>query len=177
MINLLPPAYQKELKQEENRRLTVILGMLFLVFLISLILILFSVKLYIQGQLASVKILADSEEKTLLTPQIQDLQGKINSANRNLAKLALFYGSQISAVGILEKIFKTIPSEIYLTAFSWQKDTSQVTISGFSPTREVLFNFQRNLEAAKEFTDFNFPSQNWIKSSNIDFYVSFKIAK
>ncbi len=177
MINLLPPRYQQELRQEENRRLILILGTLLLIFLISVTLILFSVKLYIQGQLESVKVLVDLEEKTLQTSVIQNLRERVNSVNQNLSKLNAFYEEQISSISILEKVFKTLPPEIYLSAFSWQKNTSQVAISGFSPNREVLFLFQKNLEEAKEFGEIRFPTQNWIKPADIDFYVTFKISR
>ena len=175
MINLLPPRYQQELRQEENRRLILILGMIFLIFLISVILILFSVKLFIQGKLESVNVMLDLEEKTLQTSEIQSLRERINSVNQNLSKLNAFYEKQISSISILEKVFKTLPPEIYLSAFSWQKNTSQVAISGFSPNREVLFLFQKNLEESKEFSGIELPTQNWIKSVNIDFRVTFKI--
>ena len=175
MINLLPLRYKEQLKQEENRKLVLISGIIFLIFLISLILILFSIKLHIQGQLESVKVLADLEEKTMEKSEIQILKGKINLSNQNLSKLKSFYKKQVSSVDILEKIFNTVPAEIYLTAFSWQKNTSQVTISGFSPHREILFVFQQNLEQTEEFTEIIFPPQNWIKSTDIDFHVSFKI--
>jgi len=177
MINLLPPRYQQELRQEENQRLILILGTLFLIFLISVTLILFSVKLYIQGQLESVNILLDLEEKTLQTSGIQDLRERIDSVNQNLSKLNAFYEKQISSISMLEKVFKTLPPEIYLTAFSWQKNTSQVAISGLSPNREILFLFQKNLEESKEFSGIELPTQNWIKPVDIDFRVTFKIAK
>ena len=177
MINLLPPLYQQELRQEENRRLILILGMLFLIFLISVTLILFSVKLFIQGKLESVNVLLNLEEKTLQTSEIQSLRERINSINQNLSKLNAFYEKQISSISVLEKVFKTLPPEIYLSAFSWQKNTSQVAISGFSPNREVLFLFQNNLEESKEFSGIELPTQNWIKPVDIDFRVTFKISR
>ena len=81
-------------------------------------------------------------------------------------------------IGVLEKIFKVLPPEIKLTAFSWKKSTDQISISGFSPNREVLFSLQKNLEGENQFIDkstISFPPQNWIKSSDIDFSVTFKL--
>ncbi len=176
MINLLPPSYREELHREENRKLISILGMLFLLFLVSLILILFSAKIYIQGQLDSVKVLANLEEKTLNTSEIKSLAQEINSTNKNISKLGAFYKKQNDTTGILGEIFKTLPPEIKLTALSWQRDTGQISISGFSPAREILFTLQKNLEGATEFEEINFPPQNWIKASNIDFYVTFKLS-
>jgi len=52
-----------------------------------------------------------------------------------------------------------------------------VAISGLSPNREILFLFQKNLEESKEFSGIELPTQNWIKPVDIDFRVTFKIAK
>lgn len=177
MINLLPPQYKSELKKEENWKLILILGILFLIFLISLISILLAIKFYLQGELELTKASLDLEEKSLKTSGIQDLREKIKLFNQNLSKLNNFYEKQTSAITILEKIFKTLPPEISLTSFSWQKNTSQVALSGFSPNREVLLRFQKNLQEVKEFTEIDFPAQNWIKPTDIEFYVTFKIKK
>ena len=175
MINLLPPQYKEELKQEENYRLILILGILILIFLISLILILFSTEIYIQGQVKSAKILVDLEEEHFQTSEIQLLREKIILANQNLTKLNSFYQTQISSTEILEKISETFPSGIYLTSLSFQKSTSQISLFGFSPTRETLFKFKENLEERKEFTEIYFPPSNWVKPTNINFQVTFEV--
>lgn len=175
MINLLPPQYKEEFKQEENWRLVLILGILILISLISLILILFSTEIYIQGQVKSAEILVDLEEEHFQAPEIQLLRGKITLANQNLAKLNSFYQTQINSTEILEEISETFPSGIYLTSFSFQKSTSQISLFGFSPTRETLFKFKENLEEREEFTEIYFPPSNWVKPINVNFQITFKV--
>jgi hypothetical protein len=177
MINLLPSSYKEELRQEEDYRLTIILGFLFLIFLTSLILILFSIKIYIQVQAESLKTVLDLQEKNIQTPETQELTSKIVSDNQNLAKLASFYNSYTNSTDILAEIFQNVIDGIHLTSFSWQKDTSQVAFFGIAQNREVLFDFKQKLESQKEFTNFNFPTTNWVKASDIDFNVTFKINK
>lgn len=175
MINLLPPQYKEELKQEENWRLVLLLGILILVFLISIILILFAIKFHIGGRVESEKTLVNLEEKYSQTSEIKELRQKIILANQNLSKLNSFYSFQVSPSEILEKVSKTIPSGIYLTAFSWQKNTSQISLAGFSPERKILFEFKENLEKEKEFTEIYFPPSSWINPVDINFYITFKI--
>lgn len=175
MINLLPAQFKEELRQEENWKIISILGTLFLIFLISLTLILFSIKIYIQGQIESQKILVNLERKTAQTSEFQSLLEKMNSANQNISKLSSFYRKEIRPSEILEKISQILPPSMYLTAFSWQKANSQITFSGFSPTREILFQFKKNLEEKKEFTEIYFPPQSWIKSIDINFNLNFKL--
>ena len=175
MINLLPPKEKEELTWEESWKLVLILGMLSLIFLISLSLILFSIKTYISGELKSQKILVELEEKRLEVSEVKDLQKKVVALNQNLFKLDSFYQNQISLTKILEKVSETLPPGIYLTDFSFQKDISQIRISGFSPERETLFEFKRELEKEKDFREIYFPASNWVKPREIDFYLTFKL--
>lgn len=175
MINLLPPRKKEILIQIEYWKLTLILGILVLVFLISFSLILLSVKTYISGKLGSEKILVEIKEKQLETSEMEDLQKKITAANQNLSKLDSFYQSQANLTKILEEISKTLPSGIYLTSFSYRKDISKIELSGFSPEREALFELKKNLEKEKNFQEIYFPPSNWIKPIEIDFYATFKI--
>ncbi len=172
-INLLPPKAKTELFEEELKKLIIILGVLILIFLFSLTLILFSVKSHISGQVGSQKTLVDLDKKQFETPEIQTLREKIILINQNLLKLDSFYQKRVNLTETFKKISEIIPPEMYLTVFFYQKETFQISISGFASNRETLFEFKKNLE--KEFPDSYFPPQNWIKPTAIDFQVNFKI--
>ena len=175
MINLLPPQYKAEFKEEENWKLTLILSLLFLIFLVCLILILFSIKISISGQVEAQKILLLQEEKNFEESQIQNLEEKITTSNQVIFKLNSFYQDQISLAGILEKIFETLPSSVYLTTLAFNLD--QFSLFGYSPTREILLEFKKNLEKEELFEEIYFPPSNWVKPFDIDFSVNFKIVK
>jgi Tfp pilus assembly protein PilN len=175
MINLLPPQYKAELKEEENWKLTLILSILFLTFLVCSALILFSIKISISGQLEAQKILLLQEEEKFEESQIQSLEEKITISNQTLFKLNSFYRSQNNLTEILEKISETLPSSVYLTTLDL--NLAQISLSGYSPTREILLEFKKNLEKEKLFEEIYFPPSNWVKPSNIDFSVNFKVAK
>ncbi len=168
MINLLPLSEKKALIQEENWKIVLILGFLVLIFLISLILILFSIKISISGQVESQKIF-------LSQPYPQDIEKMIEIANQNLSKLNSFYQSQIYLTKILERTSINLPPKAYLTSFSYQKEGEKVSLLGFAPTREILLEFKKNLEREKDFTEIYFPSQNWVEPIDINFSVTFKI--
>ncbi len=84
---------------------------------------------------------------------------------------------------ILEKISKILAPGIYLTNLSLNKPSDlqgnrvEVTISGFSETRENLSLFKKNLEEEKDFKDVYFYPSSWIKPTDIDFYLTLKIEK
>lgn len=186
MINLLPPQQKEELLEEGKYNLVLILGILFLIFLISLILILFSIKIFISGEVEVQRILLSAEEKRFKESQIQNLEEKINTSNQTLSKLNLFYQNQLNLTEILEKISAALPLEAYLTTFSLnpistpaggetQKYLAQVSLGGFSPTREILLGLKEALEKEELFGEIYFPPSNWVKPTDIDFSVTLRI--
>ena len=175
MINLLPPQYKAELKEEENWKLTLILSILFLIFLVCSALILFSIKASISGQVEAQKILLLQEEKKFEESQIQNLEEKITVSNQALLKLNSFYQSQTTSTEILEKISETLPTGVYLTILNF--NPAQISLFGFSPNREILLEFKQNLEKEQTFGEIYFPPSSWVKPTDIDFSVNFKIAK
>jgi len=179
MINLLPQEEKKEIIQEENWKLIIILGTLVLIFFICLSLILFSIKTFVSGEVEAERILSRQKEKELENPQMQSLQQSLTTFNRTLFQLESFYGQQLNLSDILERISATVPSGIYLTDLSfsnnYQKKEKICNLSGFSSTREKLLEFKDRLEKEGSFKEIYFPPSDWMKATNINFILSFKL--
>ena len=179
MINLLPPAEKEELLFGEQQNLVLILGVLFFSFLISLSLILFSIKISLLGNLEVQKTLLEEAEKE--TSSRKDLKEIIENSNLTFSNLNSFYQKGLDLTQVLEKISKLLPSGAYLTNFNFnlppQKEAflAQISLSGFSESREVLLSFKENLEKEAEFVAVYFPPENWVKPSEINFTVNFKL--
>ena len=181
MINLLPTEYKKEIAQEENWKLVMILGILVLFFFICLSLILLSVKIFVSGETEAQKILVEQKEKELLAPQMQALQQNLTNFNQTLFQLESFYQNQFKITKTLEQISTVFPSEIYLTNLSvspqikeeggWQ---TSYNISGFSPDRDKLLKLKENLDKEGSFQEVYFPPVSWMKIANINFTATFK---
>ena len=173
MINLLPPIEKEKLSMEKNRRIVIILWILLLFFLTSSILILFSIRTYIQAQVRSQQYLLTEAKKEKNQSEIENLKEEINSINLNLTKLNSFYQNGIYLSDILDKISKTLPKELYLTNLSLVFPS--VSLSGFAPTTETLFEFKENLEQEPGFKEISFPPANWVDLTDIDFSITFII--
>jgi Tfp pilus assembly protein PilN len=177
MINLLPPSQKEELKQEERFKLVLILGIIILAFLISLILILFSIKFSLLADLEVQRIYFDQRKKELGDPKIQELEEKIKNYNLILSQLKVFYQEEVNLTSILKKISQTLPQGIYLTTLNFNPQNSQFSLTGFSPNREILLQFKENLEKTENLKEIYFPATNWILAKDINFLVNFKITK
>lgn len=151
-----------------------ILGLVVLTFFVSLALVLFSVRIYVKAQAESVKFLVEAERTRLQSTQTAELREKITKGSQNISKLNSFYKNKVETTKILETIFQIVPKQISLTSLSWRRE-GVVAISGFSPTREVLFELRNNLQSEVRFSDINFPPQNFVKPTNIDFQATFKV--
>lgn len=180
MINLLPPIEKENLLLEKKKRIVIILWILVLFFLVCLILILFSIKTYIQSQVESQKTLLIEAQKEFEQSEVQELRAKINSTNSTLTKLNSFYQEKIYLPQILERISATLPQEMHLTGLSVvflsdKKDGIKVSLSGFAPTVEHLVEFKNNLDGEASFKETSFPPENWVNPKDIDFFVTFKV--
>ena len=106
---------------------------------------------------------------------MQELKAKTKEYNLILSKLKNFYQSQPDLTSILAKISSAFPEETYLTSFSFNSRTSQVSLTGFSPTDEILLQFEENLKRTEGLKEVVFPRDTWLQSTNINFLVTFKI--
>jgi len=172
LTNLLPPKNKTELFEEKIKNLIIVLGTLLLLSLFSFSLILFGIEKYVSSQVDLEKMKLDLEKKEIETSEIQDLRKKTTSLNQILSQLDSFYQKQNKLSLVFNKIAEILPPQMYLTNFSYQRESNRISISGFAPTREILFSdFKRNLE--KEFPDADFSApQNW-KPIDIDFQITF----
>jgi len=175
MINLLPPQQKEELLGEEKLRLVLTLGIIISAFLISFTLILFSIKTSFSADLEIQETYFEQRKKELESPGIQELEKKIKNYNLTLARLETFYQGQLDLTSILEKISQTLPEKTYLTTLNFNPQTSQFSLTGFSPNREKLLQFKENLEKTEGLKEIYFPPANWLQATNINFSVNFKI--
>ncbi len=169
MINLLPSVQKEEILKEEQFKIVLNLGIMILAFLLSLFLILLSIKIFLASQLEVQKVVL--AEKELEISQLEDLKKKIKEYNSTLSKLNSFYQNQISPSKVLEKISSLLPGKTYLNSFNFS--SKKVSLSGFCPDTKTLLLFKENLEKEDGFSQIYFPISNWIQPTNINFLVNF----
>jgi hypothetical protein len=175
MINLLPQSEKNILKIIEKEKIILILEIILFCFFLCLILILFSIKIQVAGKVEAEKIILNQEKKEFENLGNKNASEDIILINKKISELKSFYEKQFSMMGVLERVSKTLPDEVYLNNFSYTNNDSRVTLSGFSKNQEGLLEFKKNLEQDKNFQDIFFPLSSWIKKENIDFSLNFKL--
>jgi hypothetical protein len=180
MINLLPPEEKEKLFLKKKERLVTILGITVLVSLICLILILSSIKLYIEAEAIYQKIVLEQTEKKYQTPDFLNFKDTIQKYNKIVIQLKNFYNQkQYSSQSL--KIISDIqrPEGIYLTGLSLNNDENKkikVTATGISDSRENLLIYKKNIEENKKIENLYFSPETWINPENINFSLTFEIS-
>jgi Tfp pilus assembly protein PilN len=177
MINLLPPEEKTKIIARKKLTLVLIFEAAISLFLISLLLISFSIRIYLAGEIETQKITVLGEEKGVSSSTISEFQQKIKDLNEDLEKTAVFYETRISVPGTLARVSELLPPGSYLTNISFLQGVSgvEMTISGFAQDREGLLTFKKGLESEKSLTKVNFPQSNWVSPTNIDFSFTAEI--
>ncbi len=180
MINLLSSKEKLVLIEEENQKLILILGTILFLALLCFALILLSIKIHISGELETQKIFL--EQKKLDSSSIQEVEQEIKHQNLSFLELKTFYEKDFRKSEILEMVSQKLPPNTYLTNFRLstvmlkeKENELSISLSGFSPDRDVLMEFQKNLESEDMFQEIDFPASCWVKPNDIDFLVSFKV--
>ncbi len=177
MINLLPPGEKKQIADETNARIIFVLGIGFMIFLLVLFLSALFINVKLNGSLQADRILLNAAKEDFKKSGNVEVQKKLEADNQKIYQISTFYEGQSSLVSALELISDALPGGIYLTNLSYREDSGSFQISGFSPTRDNLYNLKNNLEKATAFKDVVFPPSDWLKPMDIDFQVNFKLSK
>jgi len=178
MINLLPPDEKNAYIQEKNWKIVLIWGINFLFFLTFLTLVLLAIKFYTAGQVEKQKMFIAKTEEGLDTAERKNLQKRAREFNETFNTLNSFYQKQPVFNDLIERLTANLPLDVYLTGISVTTNSSWravLTISGFSPTRDSLLSFKKNLESQADFYEVTFPPSSWVQPTDIIFNVSFKV--
>jgi Tfp pilus assembly protein PilN len=172
-LNLLPPEEKKKIKLLQFSNLLVSFGfwLLFLMIIFSLLMVSVFVFLHIISNAQSG--LMEQREKNEKTQALFEVEEKISETNKSINQIYKKQEEMIVWTPILEKTSEIIPEGVYLNAFSYNKSSERVNISGYAETREALLEYEKNLKESEYFKEVESPLSNIIKKEDIEF--SFQI--
>lgn len=178
MINLLPNEEKQKNIEEKKRRVLIVFWFYAFFFLCVFSIVLFFINNYVKTEIEIAQILLSSEEKGFEGQGIKGIQSQISEANRILAKVNSFYSKKPYFGDVISKLSEAIPSGIYLNNISMVAEKEggfKFSLAGLALAREALFQFKSNLEKDSYFMNIDFPTSNWVKPENINFFAGFEI--
>ena len=129
---------------------------------------------YIKEDLANKKLEMQKKESVPLPDQqtlevIKDLNKKLN----------LIENAENNKFDVSSRVINTIlltkTPNIKITDISYENNLlkgKKISIEGIAPSREVLLSFRQALEDGTGFKQVDLPISNFVKGSNIKFYLS-----
>ena len=180
MINLIPNKEKKEMVKSFYYKLVVLFlivaGFSFLIFSVATLpsyFLSFTRNNIINAKLEMQKAepVPIPDQKTL--SMIKDLNNKLSLIEKNQDNKFFVSKNVINNI-----LFKKAPS-IKITDISYENNSStdslkdkKISIDGTAPSREVLLSFRQALEDDVNFKSVDLPISNFVKGSNIQFYLS-----
>ncbi|MBY0376466.1 hypothetical protein K2P96_00635 [Patescibacteria group bacterium] len=176
MINLIPNQEKKRKVKDFYFRLVVvsffILGLCSLVACVALLPSYFLST--VKKNLVSSKL--DTQQKQPIPPAGQNTLATVADV---ASKLNLIETTEKTNYLVSEKVINEIVlhkmPDIKITEFSYENNTTsgkKVVVHGIAPSRERLLIFRKSLEDDAAFKKVDLPIQNFVKGSNITFYIN-----
>ncbi|HEY4502816.1 MAG TPA: hypothetical protein VJC14_00035 [Candidatus Paceibacterota bacterium] len=175
MINLIPNEEKKKKVKDFYFRLTIVsffvLGFSMLIAVVAMLPAYFlsvEKKNLINSKLEFQKNEPVPEIDKKTTAAVRDLKIRLNLVEKTKAS------RYIPSQKIINEIMKDRMSDIKITQILYQDDSIKgrtVSINGSAPSRERLLLFKRALEGNTAFKKVELPISNFVKGSNIRFYL------
>lgn len=179
MINLLPPQEKRLLLKESNKRLALVLCFVALISLVCLVLMLLALYFYMLVHISFTKGMLDEAKGRYQTTDFLEYKNLISQYNGMLTKTDDFYKKEVYFANVLNIISSLPkPGAVHLKSIAMEplkNGSVKASISGNANVRENLLSFKNAIETDKNITNIYFPPDNWIKSANINFFVTFEI--
>ena len=175
-INLLPKLRQKELFYEKvlNKILLVIWATIFS--FVVVVGVQTYAKYFMQNRLGTLKQEIDELKVQVSKKENSETKDKLKALNA----LTTDYKNLVTTVPkwskVIESFAKLPPDGVRVSSFTVNNTSKVVTVSGFSPTRDLVIKFYEALKADKNnFYNVDYPLQHIIKAKDVSFTFTFNI--
>jgi Tfp pilus assembly protein PilN len=174
LINLLPKDRQKELLYETYLRMLYMAIAFSCLCFFTVFVVQYGVNLYLQRELISVQHTTEQLKKQLGKRDDSETKVKIKKINdqildyKNLATVSPKWSR------VIKTFVKLPPPEVRITSFSVDEARKTISISGYSPSREIVLKFYENIEADSDnFYGLEKYLENISKPTDISFKMDF----
>jgi Tfp pilus assembly protein PilN len=176
-INLLPKDKQRELGYERVLYSATVAIVLASIILLSGVVVQFGVYTYLKQQVSSSNLEIEELRRVANKSENATVKEQIKKVNAQLNDFTVLMGQTPQWSTVLAALVKNVPPNVKITQFDAAAAKQEVTISGYSPTRDLVIDLYNNINADKEhFKNINYPLDNVTKPTDVKFSFTFTIA-
>lgn len=176
-INLLPKTKQRELAFESVLYSVTVAIVIATVILLLGVLVQFGVWTYLNQRVSASAVEIEELKRVANKSENANVKEQIRAVN---AKMSDFYSLTSKTpqwAGVLAAFVKNVPDGVKITQFNADAKLQQVTINGYSPSRDLVIDLYNNINADKEhFKNIDYPLENVTQPTNVQFHFTFFIA-
>lgn len=176
MINLIPKEEKKKKFKSFYYRLVVVYLLSLSVCVLTGIIVLIPSYFIVFVKENSVDKKLEAQKKEPVPLPDQETLSLIKDLDR---KLTLIERTESNKFDVSKKVIDAIIArkmpEIKISSISYENDPQKgkkVRVQGSAPSREILLLFRLSLESDVAFSQVDLPISNFVKGSNINFYIS-----
>ncbi len=176
-INLLPRLKQQELSYERTLYSVTVAVVIATVILLIGVLVQFGVWTYLnrktQASEAEIELLKATASKS----ENAEVKEKIQQANSQIIDFSNLMAKTPAWSEVMAAFVKNVPAGVKITAFEADAVKKEISIAGYSPTRDAVIDLYNNINADKDhFKNINYPLENVTQPTNVRFIFTFNIA-
>ncbi len=176
-INLLPRLKQQELSYERTLYSVTVAVVIATVILLIGVLVQFGVWTYLnrktQASEAEIELLKATASKS----ENAEVKEKIQQANSQIIDFSNLMAKTPAWSEVMAAFVKNVPAGVKITAFEADAVKKEISIAGYSPTRDSVIDLYNNINADKDhFKNINYPLENVTQPTNVRFIFTFNIA-
>jgi len=175
-INLLPKSRQEELRYE------ILLHSLWFVIILSLLsfamvfLAQFGAKFYLQYQAVAIKDQISQLQIQVNQQQNADIKTKIQSINGLISDYNNLANNSPKLSRVIKAFAPLPPAGVKINSFAVDPTAKTISITGTSPTRDLVIKLYNNiLLDTKDFSNIDYPLENVVEPTNVNFHFTFNI--
>lgn len=176
-INLLSKQKQHELVNEHTLYSVSVAVVLATLILILGVVVQLGVWVYLDRTAKSVSDQITQLQAIANKSENADLKQQIKLANNEIQDFSSLYNKTPQWSDVLAAFVKDVPNTVKITQFDAQTDKQLITISGYSPTRDLVIDLYNNINADKDhFKNIDYPLANVTQPTDVRFFFTFSIA-
>ena len=176
-INLLPKSKQVELGFERVLYSVVVAVVVAILILLMAVVVQVGVYVYLDRKVSTVNEEIDQLKKLANKSENAEVKQQIRLVNAQIDDFTKLSEQTPQWAELLAALTKDIPESVKITQFDADTEKKEVSITGYSPTRDLVIELYNNINSDKvHFKNINYPLENVSQPTDVRFFFKFLVA-